>query len=89
MLKLAQNQDIFLCEDLNARTANLLTYPQIQAGTEGGLEELIGLYTQNTFGENLESKKSRYQVVNEYGRNEFQFCKALGFRLTNGRLGNT
>ena len=84
-----QQQDIFLCGDLNARTAKLIDYPQIYPGTDGGLEELTGPYIQNMFVENLESRKSRDQVVNEYGRNLLQFCKTSGFRIMNGRLGNT
>ena len=80
--------DIYLCGDLNARTGQLVDYPETIPGTNGDLSNLQCpfILTHNT--SQIMMRTSRDTTVNEYGKCLINVCKSTGFRIMNGRLGN-
>ena len=86
--KFTNNEDIFICGDLNARTGQLNDFLDQIPGTDGGLSYFEN-YDMSTENVNMVQKRfSRDLVVKEYGRYLIDFCKSSGYCIMNGRVGN-
>ena len=90
-IKFSNYNDIFICGDLNARTGHTQDYQLVIPGSDGGINHIINENT-NVIDSNVDIVEKRYSrdnVTNEYGRQLNNFCKNTGYRIMNGRLGDT
>ncbi len=81
--KFASDRDIFICGDLNSRTAQLDDFQEAIPGTDGELSYLANYDTSLQNEHNVGKRFTRDTVVNEYGRNLIEFYKCSGYRILN------